>query len=254
MGFSVVELLVVAAVISILAAIAFPVIVKARQQAQISECLSNMRQLGLAFRMYLDDYHDSFPAAVPWGVPRSEFTKGERTIQELLTTYVPNGMITEKTADGKYTYPQPSVFACPSDAGLPPKFDGFCGGVKANCPVWTQTGCSYEYFAANQKDYLFTIASDPPQVPRTALSPEVEISSRIVRIGAPVSAVMYPTKKAVLGDIWFWHLGDRVMPDDTVAYSNTLFVDGHAARVRGVDHMEARLQQLKRWHTYTELD
>ena len=252
-GFSLVELLVVVVILAVLAAIAFPVLVKTKQTAQVSECLSNMRQLGMAFGMYLDDYRH-FPAAVSCGIPGSPSNKGGKTIQEILAPFVPGGMVVEKTGDGAQAYPRRSVFGCPSDMGIPQDYDGFCGGVKAGIPVWRQTGCSYEYYAANQRNFRDTPSSDPPLVPRTALSPKVEINGQITRIGAPFSYVPYPTRKALLGDIWFWHLGDRVMPENVVAYLNTLFVDGHAARVRGGDHVDARLQPLKRWHTYTELD
>jgi prepilin-type processing-associated H-X9-DG protein len=247
-------LLVVVVILAVLSAIAFPVLVKTKQSAQTSECLSNMRQLGLAFRMYLDDYQEQFPAAVPWGIPGSPANNGEKTIQEILVPFLRNGMVPEKGADGSYVYSRRSVFCCPSDTGLPDECDGFCGGVKAEIAVWRQTGCSYEYYAANQPNFLDTTSSDPPKVPRTALAPEVEIDGQRTRIGAPWSAVISQTKKALLGDIWFWHLGDRVMPENRVAYSNTLFVDGHAARVRGAEKAEAMLQQLKRWHSFTELD
>jgi len=257
-GFSLVELLVVMVVIALLAAIAFPMFVKVKQSAQISECLSNMRQLGVGLRMYIDSYDGSFPAAVPWGKPGS----GEKTIQELLTPLVQNGMVAERTGtDPKtgrptYIYPKRGVFACPSDSGLPPKFDGTCN-IQAERRVWLQTGCSYEYYAGNQKDFLHWSASDPPQVPWTALSPEVQIKSRAVRVGAPIASIPAPSRKAVIGDIWFWHLGDRVPPEGDefkVMYSNTLFADGHARRVQGTHHLEARLQQLARWHTFTEIN
>jgi prepilin-type processing-associated H-X9-DG protein len=253
-AFTVVELVTVLAVVALLAAIGFPVLVKAKRNAQTTECLTNMRQLGMAFRMYLDDYDEQFPAAVPWGIPGSPANRGQKTIQEILVPFIPGGLVAkQKQPDGSYKYTKRSVFCCPSDTGLPSNCDGF-GGVRAGIPVWQQTGCSYEYYAANQRDYLNSTGTNPPKVPRTALSPEVEINGKRTRIGAPLSAVVSSARKALLGDIWFWHLGDYVMPENKVAYCNTLFADGHASRVRGVEHLEARLQQLERWHRYTELD
>ena len=60
-GFTLIELLVVIAIVAILAAILFPVFAKARQAAQKSNCESNMKQIGSAFKMYLQDWKDTYP-------------------------------------------------------------------------------------------------------------------------------------------------------------------------------------------------
>jgi prepilin-type N-terminal cleavage/methylation domain-containing protein/prepilin-type processing-associated H-X9-DG protein len=57
-GFTLIELLVVIAIIAILAAILFPVFARARERARRTQCMSNMRQLGIALGMYIDDWHD----------------------------------------------------------------------------------------------------------------------------------------------------------------------------------------------------
>lgn len=252
-GFSLVELLVVMTIIAVLAAIVFPVLVKAKQTADISECLSNMKQMGSALNMYLNEYDGRFPAAVPWGIPGSAEVGSDKTIQELLSPFVRDGMIRQKVGT-RFLYPKPSVFTCPSDTGLLQKHDGFCG-VRAGARVWLQTGCSYEYYATNQRKYLDRdIDSRPLLVPWTALSPQIQVGSKRERVGAPVSMIVHVTKKAVMGDIWFWHLGDQVPPDDEVAFCNTLFADGHAARVKGTSHCMARVEQLQHWHSYQEID
>lgn len=60
-GFTLIELLVVIAIIAILAAILFPVFAKAREKAKETACINNMKQLGTAFLMYMDDNKDRFP-------------------------------------------------------------------------------------------------------------------------------------------------------------------------------------------------
>lgn len=68
-AFTLIELLVVIAIIAILAAILFPVFAQARDKARQSVCLSNMKQIGTATMMYLQDYDEQFFAHAPVGVP-----------------------------------------------------------------------------------------------------------------------------------------------------------------------------------------
>jgi len=60
-GFTLIELLVVIAIIAILAAILFPVFAQAREKARSISCLSNLKQLGTAINMYVQDYDETFP-------------------------------------------------------------------------------------------------------------------------------------------------------------------------------------------------
>jgi prepilin-type N-terminal cleavage/methylation domain-containing protein/prepilin-type processing-associated H-X9-DG protein len=91
MGFTLIELLVVIAIIAILAAILFPVFAQAREKARAISCVSNLKQLGLAYRMYEDDYDEMV-------VPDYEYVGGQPAghllwYPDLMYPYVKNGAI-----------------------------------------------------------------------------------------------------------------------------------------------------------------
>jgi len=79
-GFTLIELLVVIAIIAILAAILFPVFARAREKARQSSCQSNLKQIGLGFAMYAQDFDEILPicwypidpggSGDVWGNPR----------------------------------------------------------------------------------------------------------------------------------------------------------------------------------------
>ena len=60
-GFTLMELLLVTAIIIILAGMLLPVLAKAKEKGRMVTCINNLRQIGLNVFMYMEDYHSRYP-------------------------------------------------------------------------------------------------------------------------------------------------------------------------------------------------
>jgi prepilin-type N-terminal cleavage/methylation domain-containing protein/prepilin-type processing-associated H-X9-DG protein len=122
--FTLIELLTVISIISILAALLLPTLGKARKRAKLTQCMSNLKQIGTSFASYMIDYNDVFPVAA------------QKPTIDGSTPPLP------RIADALLPYAgSKNVFRCPVDIRPESSYDG--GSVDKT--FFEAEGSSYEY-------------------------------------------------------------------------------------------------------------
>ena len=113
-SFTLVELLVVISIIALLAAVLLPVLSQAQAKARSTQCTSNLRQWGLAFRQYADDNKDCLPRRGQGVQPLAQIDRPEDWFNSLPFYFALQPYQQIFTAYGKLKPRSSSVFVCPA--------------------------------------------------------------------------------------------------------------------------------------------
>ena len=228
-GFTLIELLVVISIITILASMMLPGLAGAKDQARNAQCLNNLRQIGIALKLYIDDSDFRFPPSTV--IDTDNIPKNVSAAlggYDPLSSHAP--FFASAVRRPLYNYMRPSqVYKCFKDKG---QVEYGCGIPPMKPSNFDTIGSSYKFNAGD----LTVLAGGGFKLGREggmANAPEswVPQPERFIMVHEP------PSRIYGCGKAWWsqWHQARGVTDIDDVVYSRQrfispiLFVDGHAS-------------------------
>ena len=211
-GFTLVELLVLIAIIAILAALLLPVLSSAKAQAQRAVCGNNLRQIALGVRMYADDSNDTSPS-----VGQATNRVLMYCYRELMQNYV--GITRAPSSKDK-------VFACPADTFNYGGFDS------PNGRVFITSKRTYEQPWADYSSYSFNGVNQDTN----GLTFDPGRSMPGIG-GLKLSSIRHPVRSILVAELpaffpYSWHQPKQPISNPSNGVFNNAkdmlsFVDGH---------------------------
>ena len=173
-GFTLVELLVVIGIIALLISILLPALNRAREQARMVQCQSNLRQIGTALQLFAGEHKNHYPlAGALWGVDATPAALKDPTQQ--------NYAYFSDPGHGNRPYCAPMPFALST-------YLGYAGGIQ-----------STQQYQASNVLRLFTCPSNVEQISVGNLQECVFIASALSGYQGPTLPSSYGMNEAVFG-------------------------------------------------------
>jgi len=209
-GFTLIELLTVIAIISVLAALLLSALASAKEKGRATQCVSNLRQWGLAYSMYEDDNEDYLPRRGQGVQPLVELDRPADWFNALPVYFaLPmfSQMVTNNTTPAAHTQ---SIFICPT-AENPGGTYFLPYGMNMNLCPWN-LAVAVKFNQVVLPNYVVTMADAPG--PYASTYPSVNPYSIVARHAGRINLLFLAGEvQGFAGSYVGCGVGDPGLPD-----------------------------------------